>query len=212
MDDKVSFKEWFKITYIDPLDEEQLAYSPFCYCNEIRWDWVDERLFNKHYKDYLRGPTEKKFCFITINDMKQGPESFEKLKQFGRDTEYLFDDVVWWIESGKYADNPHWHYHALGRIRSKHCKDRMASIWNKLLGTNIKGKDNNGKPIYHCKRHNEAKPGGEPMPPYEQWWKEKIEYVNNSNKGTHENYVDLVADPFRGVGATGVFTSIITPQ
>ncbi|AXH78711.1 MAG: hypothetical protein [Circular genetic element sp.] len=207
---KMNFKEWFKTTYIDKLDEDQIAWSPFCLHGEIRWDWVDERLFGKHYKAYLRGPQEKKFAFITINDMKQGPESFNKLIEFGKSTEYLYDDVVWWIESGKYEDNPHFHYHALGRINAKDLKGRMAPKWNKLFGTNLKGKDAANKPIYKCKRHNDAKPGSEKMPPYEQWWNEKIDYIINDNKGTHENYCDLTKSG--GLGVAGVFTSIVTPH
>lgn len=201
MEGKMNYNEWFELNYIDTgMFDDRLEPSYMGMQGKI----------DKHYKQYLRGNQEKKFCFITIQDFKQGMSSYDKLCQFGKATEYLYTDVVWWIESGKHEDDPHLHYHALGRIATKDLKGRMAPKWNQLMGTNLKGKDKNGRPFYLCKRHNESKPGKEPMPPYDTWWKEKIDYLTNESKGTHENFCDLTTNKGRGV--TGVFTSIITPQ
>lgn len=99
-------------------------------------------------------------------------------------TEDNVECCKWVIESGKHKDKPNLHIHALVKIggRNKNFKRFFMGKWNKEFkdkryNISYKSKDN-------C---------GWKMIPVNCWKmkQDKLDYMNNDSKGSHENFVDL---------------------
>ena len=162
-----------------------------------------EKNFAKSYQKLLNKDKKRKFIFLTIQDFQRDMGDLDNYIKFAKNIEYLCEDSLWVIESGKDVNKPNLHYHALIRIKecfSKHFKRKVCMEFKKKFGADISQKD------YYCvKQWNKS----EKMPPYEQWCEEKRDYLDNTIKGDHTNCHDLAS--LGGRGACGVLTSFIEP-
>ena len=142
-------------------------------------------------------PGESKLFFITIQDYKRRIPDLDKMVQFIKKCEHIFDTCIWCIESGKVKPpDSNLHIHMLARYNnSKKGKNMLCLQWSKLFDTNLRDSD-----FFHLKQHRDAKG----MPPYNDWLQEKLDYFENEKKGSHENALDLGAR-----GAWGASTSLL---
>ena len=89
---------------------------------------------------------------------------------------------VWWVwESGKYEDKPNLHLHMLVEFyESKNFKRDLICKWSKIFKqSNIDWKKSSGS-------------GWDSRPcNTREIQKDKISYMDNAQKGSHENFVDL---------------------
>lgn len=96
--DKLSF-EYFNQ---NPDDTESFHF----YLNHI-WDyWADEdplelyfEYLSKNKKKISKTNKEKKFCFITIQDFQRRIGDLEKIKQFMKKIEYIFEECHYCVGS-----------------------------------------------------------------------------------------------------------------
>lgn len=94
----------------------------------------------------------------------------------------------WVIESGENKDDPHLHVHALVQFRHRstaknHARD-LKNYWSKKVFNDLKGSDyysQNVSGIYQ---------------------KDKLDYMNNHAKGSHENFCE---DPFDYLDTEGIY-------
>lgn len=143
--------------------------------------------YDKYCKDQIKKNKPKperniKFCFITIQDFQRRLHDLDKLQQFIKNIDYLYHEGSWIIEAGK-SDPPNVHLHFLVKIiNPKKHKSKLNIEWKKLFNTDLYDKD-----FYKLTQHRDTKG----MPKYEQWCQEKLDYFDNSTKGTHSNSIDL---------------------
>lgn len=149
--------------------------------------------YNCAYKLWNRkfGDGRKKAVFLTLQDFKRRPEDFNKLKLFARNIEYLFSDFLWIIESGK-SDPLNLHIHILGIINNKNIKRAINIEYTKIFKSSIIEND-----FYHLKQWRKS----DKMPPYDQWFYEKIDYFDNNLKGDHANLIDYTKTGGFGVSS-----------
>ena len=100
-------------------------------------------------------------------------------------TEKYFKKVQWVVESGKHKNNPNLHFHFLGLFNpngSKNFRKRVLfEAWNKHYPDNpLEWKKPNG----HRGVHVVACCAQELVD-------DKLKYLNNDSKGSHENFTDL---------------------
>lgn len=100
-------------------------------------------------------------------------------------TERFFEKVAWVIESGKHKENPNLHFHFLGLFNpngSKNFRKRILfNEWNKIYPDNpLEWKKPNGH------RGIDVRPCCT-----QEIVDDKLKYLNNDSKGSHENFVDL---------------------
>lgn len=111
-------------------------------------------------------------------------------------TEKYFEKCWWILESGKHKDKPNLHIHLLCRFAkhptavtkagvpvsmSKSFVRNMKTAWNHIYDQQYDiGYDINGNRGVDCKACNTA-----------EIQKDKLAYMCNDQKGTHENFVDL---------------------
>lgn len=156
----------------------------------------DEKQIYKLYENkYLK---IKKAVFITLQDFKRREADFDNLVLFCKNIEYIFDEFVWIIESGK-SKPLNLHVHILAILNNKNAKRAIKIEYNKLFGDDITEKD-----YYLCKQWRNTKK----MPPYDQWLKEKLDYFKNNLKGDHQNAIDYTDSGGYGV-SKGFFTSLL---
>ena len=124
--------------------------------------------------------------FYTIVPRERLPyNDFEimKLTKFceGIFTAKNFTKCAWVIESGKHEDCPNLHIHALGKLKNKNFKRMFMTRWHKQydIEYNIKYEEGENKG-WHMVPCNTLKIQSD-----------KINYLNNVLKGSHENFVDL---------------------
>lgn len=108
------------------------------------------------------------------------PENIQLLKDWCRkwfsDKRYSYYNYV--VEAGENENDPHLHVHALILLKHKkqgknHARD-LRNFWNKYFpSSKLVGND------YHSKNVSG------------QFFFDKLEYFNNSEKGSHENFCDL---------------------
>lgn len=92
-----------------------------------------------------------------------------------------FTKCAWVIESGKHEDCPNLHIHALGKLKNKNFKRMFMSRWNKQYEDkyNISYDENNNKG-WHMVPCNTL-----------EIQSDKLNYLDNVLKGSHENFIDL---------------------
>lgn len=110
-----------------------------------------------------------------------------KMEEFLKNnlTEKYFKKVRWCIESGKHKNSPNLHFHFLGLFNpngSKNFRKRILfDAWNKVYPENpLEWKNNNGNRgihVYACCTQILVD--------------DKLKYLMNDSKGTHENFIDL---------------------
>ena len=125
---------------------------------------------------------EPNFCFLTIQDFQRRIEDLDKIQIFISNIKYLYSECYYIVEAGK-SDPPNVHLHFLAKIINprKH-KQKINLEWTKLFDTNLYDND-----YYKLTQWRKS----ELMPDYDQWVKEKLEYFDNTKKGTHQNSIDL---------------------
>lgn len=132
------------------------------------------------------GPKCAWYSIVPKERLDFTPGNIKRLKNLCEKcfTEKNCECAQWVVESGKHKDKPNLHIHALVKIggRNKNFKRFFISKWNKEF------KD---------KRYNisyiEGSNVGWKMIPVNCWKmkEDKLSYMNNDSKGSHENFVDL---------------------
>lgn len=122
------------------------------------------------------------FVFITIQDFQRRIEDLDKIQTFIKRIHYLYSECYYVIEAGK-SEPPNVHIHLLCKIINprKH-KQKINLEWTKLFDTSLYDKD-----FYKLTQWRKS----ELMPDYEAWVEEKLEYFDDTKKGTHQNSIDL---------------------
>ena len=170
---------------------------------DSKYIWCDnnnEFLSAKDFKNLNQGVKIDKACFITVAPSKYRvpipytAENIEVLKNFGNSIGFLYKKYLFVVESGKYVDTPHLHIHILGIIRnSKKHLAQLRAKWEQICGFAIDWKSDD----YDCRQHRNSPA----MPTYEDWLNEKLVYMEDEFKGTHQNFEVLMAEP----GGSGGF-------
>lgn len=159
------------------------------------------KLFKKILLEYT-GIEEEKivkgmsfYTFVPMERLTYCAENIDRMRKFGetmcevRGNKY-FNQVWYVVESGKYKDNPNIHIHLLcdfwfkngsnkgSKLFLRDCKhiwkkiffeDKYTCEWMTPQGTGINRKDCNTLEIQE----------------------DKVNYMDNSSKGAHENFTDL---------------------
>jgi len=135
------------------------------------WNWIT--LSPRPFLDYTKENQDKlvEFCekiFIDIN----------------------FNKCKWVIECGKHEDNPNLHIHALCNFSndkvSKNFKRSVCALFKRMFKPSVIDWKNSGGVGYHnvvIRKHNNKL--------YDTMLKDKMDYMDNSEKGCHENFLDL---------------------
>jgi hypothetical protein len=175
----------------------------FEYFINFKWDHIEDRDPIPAYNEYklkldkkYKNIDYKGFTFITLSpdhnnrNIEYSEENFLKLIQFCKSqfTEFNYSFYYWVIESGKNENDPHYHIHALVRIKNpRHHKRDLCCLWKKFFPPLI-GDD------YHIRKCNTK-----------EMYEDKLNYMINDRKGTHMNFEDLSLRG--GMGSSGVITS-----
>jgi hypothetical protein len=156
------------------------------------------RKYRKREKDFkLKGLTFYTICpkdRLPFND-----DQINKLRMFceKRFTAKNFERCKWVIESGKHEENPNLHIHCIGRLRNKNFKREFITQWNKIYDNeyniSYNENDNRGWDMIPC---NTA-----------EIQEDKLNYLKNSLKGNHENFIDLKIGGTFGFGEGGDSTT-----
>lgn len=137
----------------------------------------------KVLKDKIRG-----MSFYTLVPQTRLPFNDAEVERLGgfckKVLQKYFDEYYWVVESGKYKENPNLHIHFLGRFSegmSKNFKRDLISAWNSIYAKKytLDWSNDNG-----CGIHRVACNTQEII-------EDKKIYLCNSEKGSHENFVDL---------------------
>lgn len=119
---------------------------------------------------------------VEVEKMRDFCEKFFSSKYFKK---------CWWvIESGKHEKSPNLHIHLLGQFKwkspnesmSKNFKRNLITAWNKCYPNpkfNISYKESNNVGIHHVPCNTD------------EIRNDKLTYMTNSEKGSHENFIDL---------------------
>ena len=135
----------------------------------------------------LKGDFNKKYYWYTIVPQERLPYNAEYLRKindfcvdlFEKSAKKWFNEVWWVIESGKHENNPNLHVHALVEFKSsKHFRRDMLRKWNKYIPE--------GQYNITWERAIDMKSIDK-----EEYFKDKLDYMTNDLKGTHENFTDL---------------------
>lgn len=170
---------------------------------DSKYIWSDiqeEFLSAKDYKRMNQGVKIDKACWITIAPSKYRvpipytEENINTLINFGNSISFLYKNYLFVVESGKHPNTPHLHIHILGVMRnSKKHLAQLRAKWEQICGFVIDWKSDD----YDCRQHRNK----EGMIGYDEWVTEKISYMDNERKGTHQNFEVLMAEP----GGSGGF-------
>lgn len=152
---------------------------------------------------YLKKEKVKGLSFYTIVPKQRLPyneNEVMRLKNFAEkffENEKIFEEVDWCIESGKHQDCPNLHIHALinfkkngGKNFSRLLKNNWIRVYpdkEYTIDYNVKG--NKGIHRVPCNTLLIQQ--------------DKINYMNNGSKGSHENFVDLnIRGKFKSVDSS----------
>ena len=139
------------------------------------------KILTKLHKQWKKGSDA---IWITIspdhlkNPLKYSPLNVDRVSEFClkwfSDKRYSFYSYV--IEAGENRDDPHLHVHALVQLKHKsmaknHARE-LKTFWKKKTFNTLKGKD------YHSKNVSGI------------YREDKLDYMNNHAKGSHENFID----------------------
>lgn len=147
-------------------------------------DMVEMKLLTKLHQRWKRGNDA---IWLTIspdhlkNPLKFNARNLDNVSQFClkwfSNKRYSFYHYV--IEAGENKKDPHLHVHALVQLKwKKHGKNHARDLkkyWEKKTYNKLKGKDYYSKNVSGIYRDD------------------KLDYMNNHTKGSHENFIN---DPF----------------
>jgi hypothetical protein len=140
----------------------------------------------RKYIKIEKAPKLEGLTFYTIVPKERLPyndDQINKLRLFceKRFVAKNFERCKWVIESGKHEENPNLHIHCIGRLKNKNFKREFITQWNKIYDNeyniSYSENDNRGWDKIPC---NTA-----------QIQEDKLNYLINSLKGNHENFIDL---------------------
>jgi len=138
-----------------------------------------------------KGPKVKSMSFYTIVPKERLEFNQKNIDKFCQFANILFGpryrtsyNKVWWvIECGKHEDNPNLHLHALIDFdQSKNFKRNLLSCWKKtfpLTENRICYNENGNTGIHRVPCNTQ------------RIQDDKVKYLTNENKGSHENFKDL---------------------
>lgn len=151
-------------------------------------DMVEMRLLTKLHKRWKEG---RNAIWITLspdhlkNPLKYHSIKLDQLSNFCLKwfNEKRYSYYSWVIEVGKNKEDPHLHVHALVQLKHKsmaknHARD-LKTYWERKLSHTLKGKDYYSQTVTGIYRDD------------------KLEYMTNSAKGSHENYIENPFDDER---------------
>lgn len=153
-------------------------------------------LLHKHGID--RAGVVKGMTFYTICPLKRMPYTPESLRAlndfcveiFVQKAKSNFIDNWWVIESGKNKDEPNLHIHVLANFVNKHNFRRdLKATWSRHFGS-----DPGNDILYrnYCKKKQRWNKGIDARACNTKLiQQDKIKYMLNSEKGSHENFTDL---------------------
>lgn len=151
-------------------------------------DIIEMKLITKLHKRWKKGNDA---LWLTIspdhlkNPLKFTARNLDNVSEFCRkwftDKRYSFYHYV--IEAGENKEDPHLHVHALVQLKHKsmaknHARD-LKGFWGKKTFNKLKGKD------YYSQNVNGI------------YRSDKLDYMDNHAKGSHENYIDNPFDDDR---------------
>lgn len=143
-----------------------------------------------------KGPKVKSMSFYTIVPKERlkfddhNIAKFEKFANtlFGPKYRTTYNKVWWVIECGKHEDNPNLHMHALIDFnQSKNFKRNLLSCWKTFFPSTenrICYNENGNSGIHRVPCNTQ------------RIQDDKIKYLTNENKGSHENFKDLGLNGF----------------
>lgn len=149
-----------------------------------------QRIVNKYLPKEKNEPCEGMVFYSIVPRERLPYNDFEimKLTKFceANFTAKNFTKCAWVIESGKHEDCPNLHIHALGKLKNKNFKRDCFTRWHKQYEDkyNIK---------YVEKKDDGSENKGWDMKPCNtlKIQSDKLNYLNNVLKGSHENFIDL---------------------
>lgn len=131
-------------------------------------------------------PQVRKQIFITIQDYQRRMKDIPKLVDFIKNISYMYETGNWVIETGKKEDEASFnvHIHLIVKIKDniKNHKRDLNAAWRRRFPTDLNDKD-----FYHVKQWRKSKD----MPPYKDWYEERLMYIDNTKKESHANTIDL---------------------
>lgn len=167
------------------------------FINCVKNEEIDEKCCKRMDKYIHRGNPCQPMSFYTIVPKERLPFTEVNIKKM-RDVceslffqEKLFKKTWWVVECGKHEDNPNLHIHALVEFMdSKNFRRSLLTVWKKhfpdpIYRIDYKVKHNVGIHRVGCNT--------------ERIQQDKVKYLTNENKGSHENFKDL--------GISGIFNS-----
>lgn len=208
---RTGYHKWINEGKPLPSDEEVLPKSFDWISNSFDYQLQDE--FDEYMNNLGKRP-EKKLFFVTIQDWNKRPEQFEDLVLFMKQTEYLFKNRLYAIETGGNKDDPHYHIHLLGNyVNPKNAFGKICIEWNKIFGEDLRADRSKHGPKgkkWFMRQHQTGETSKKNVP-YNQWVQEKVHYImDNNKKGEHANYESLL-NLQGGWGVVGVaLTSIMS--
>ena len=124
------------------------------------------------------------YTIVTDERMPYTAEYIRKWRDFAEDVfetsaKKWFKETWWVVESGKHINNPNLHLHALVEFKnSKHFRRDLLRKWKKYVPE---------------AQYNITHEKAIDMKTIDktEYIKDKLDYMNNSLKGTHENFTDL---------------------
>lgn len=129
-----------------------------------------------------------------LDDMKKFVKEF-----FDEKFQLYFEELYYVVESGKHEDNPNLHIHFVGKFLkdgSHNFRSRLIKKWNSIFEADydisykiLKKPEGKGKSNKKRKEYNE---GIKLIKVRTQTiLNDKIKYLQNDHKGSHENFIDL---------------------
>tara|TARA_Y100000592_G_C5460064_1_gene313522 strand:- start:1252 stop:2025 length:774 start_codon:yes stop_codon:yes gene_type:complete len=171
-----------------------LAYRKAIPCN-LEGDPVlghpFENYLSSFYKPRRKKPLKDKvrgMSFYTLVPKTRLPFNEDEVVRLGdfckNFISKFFDEYYWVVESGKYKEKPNLHIHFLGHFKegmSKNFKRDLIKAWNKKHAIKYKldWENDNGVGIHRVPCNTK------------EIQEDKKIYLCNSEKGSHENFVDL---------------------
>lgn len=149
-----------------------------------------QKIVNKYLPKEKKEPVEGMIFYSIVPQTRLPFNEGEilKLTRFceGIFTPKHFTKCAWVIESGKHENNPNLHIHCLGKLKNKNFKRMFQTRWNKQY-------DKKYNINYVEKKKDGSENKGWDMKPCNTILiqKDKLKYMDNVFKGSHENFTDL---------------------
>ena len=184
-------------------------------------DYKQEKLWAKEWTQLTQ---DQKMIFMTCAGSKVNGRHIEPTEENIKKMKAMLNHLKseWWeeylvvIEKGKSGDNLHFHALVKTRTTKNHAR-AIQFAWGDTFYPWGKQKDGRLKTIkgdheYLVKQHNKSDKkdkSKKKMVPYNEWIQEKVNYFNDSLKGSHSNKDEIVGG---GISSEFFTTKFGTPS